>query len=90
MAYRQDFSSVKGRGLSDSAEEQAPQIDFNIPDPNDGNKPHTTKQLELILDIMRVTQHPYMGTTRQDAAEYIDEHLDDYRLMQEVSHERGA
>lgn len=46
------------------------------------------RQLDLIAEIQDVTGIEFTGETKAEASVYIDENLDDFRLMQEVE-ERG-
>ena len=47
----------------------------------------TPRQLDLIADIEDVVGIQFTGETKQEASVYIDEQLDDYRLMKEVQGE---
>lgn len=44
----------------------------------------TRRQLELIARIEGATGVPFEGATRLDASVYIDENLDDCRLIEEA------
>ncbi len=45
-----------------------------------GDKP-TRKQLDFIADIEEAIGEEFEGETREEASEWIDEHIDQYRLL---------
>lgn len=49
----------------------------------------TQRQLDLIAEIQEVTGVEFTGGTKAEASVYIDENLDDFRLMQEVDAKGG-
>ncbi len=49
----------------------------------------TQRQLDLIAEIQDVTGVEFTGDTKAEASVYIDENLDDFRLMQEVDAKGG-
>lgn len=44
----------------------------------------TERQLTLIAEIEQITGHPFEGDTKKEASQYIDENLDEFRLIQKV------
>lgn len=41
----------------------------------------TQKQLDFIADIEEAIGEEFEGETREEASEWIDEHIDQYRLL---------
>lgn len=49
-----------------------------------GRTPATTRQLHLIAEMQNWIDDAFTGETHLDACIWIDEHLDDYRLLKSM------
>lgn len=45
----------------------------------------TERQKKLIVDISKLTNVEFDGSTYQEACEYIDTYLDDYNLIKQAT-----